>query len=76
MQGNVKFFDADRGFGFIKTEGREDVFISQKNMSTALNGDTVKVQLFARPSGRKAEGRVVEILKRGRKNIVGTLRDG
>ncbi|MGH7492499.1 MAG: ribonuclease R [bacterium] len=66
-----------QGYAFlIVGEGKEDVFISQKNMSTALNGDTVKVQLFARPSGRKAEGRVVEILKRGRKNIVGTLRQG
>ena len=66
-----------QGYGFlIVGEGLEDVFISQKNMSTALNGDTVKVQFFARPSGRKAEGRVVEILKRGRKNIVGMLRQG
>lgn len=66
-----------QGYAFlIVGEGREDVFISQKNMSTALNGDTVKVQLFARPSGRRPEGRVVEILKRGRKNIVGLLRQG
>ncbi len=66
-----------QGYAFlIVGEGEEDVFISQKNMSTALNGDSVKVQLFARPSGRKAEGRVVEILKRGRKNIVGLLRQG
>ena len=66
-----------QGYGFlIVGEGHEDVFISQKNMATALNGDQVKVQLFARPNGRKPEGRVVEILKRGRKNIVGTLRQG
>ncbi len=66
-----------QGYGFlIAGEGQEDVFISQKNMSTALNGDTVRVQHFASPSGRRAEGRVVEILKRGRKNIVGMLRQG
>jgi ribonuclease R len=66
-----------QGYAFlIVGEGHEDVFISQKNMSTALNNDVVKVQLFARPSGRKPEGRVVDIVKRARRNIVGTLRKG
>jgi ribonuclease R len=66
-----------QGYAFlIVGEGHEDVFISQKNMGTALNNDVVKVQLFARPSGRKPEGRVVAIVKRARRNIVGTLRRG
>ncbi|MDL1879275.1 VacB/RNase II family 3'-5' exoribonuclease, partial [Cytophagia bacterium CHB2] len=66
-----------QGYGFlIVGEDQEDVFISQKNMRTALNGDLVKVELFARPTGRRAEGRVVEILQRSRSNIVGTLRHG
>jgi ribonuclease R len=66
-----------QGYAFlIVGEGQEDVFISQKNMGTALNRDLVKVQLFARPSGRKPEGRVVEVIKRSRQNIVGTLRKG
>jgi len=66
-----------QGYAFlIVGEGQEDVFISQKNMGTALNRDVVKVQLFARPSGRKPEGRVIEVIKRSRQNIVGTLRKG
>jgi ribonuclease R len=66
-----------QGYAFlIVGEEHEDVFISQKNMSTALNRDLVRVQLFARPSGRKPEGRVIEVLKRARQNIVGTLRQG
>jgi ribonuclease R len=66
-----------QGYAFlIVGEGHEDVFISQKNMGTALNNDVVKVQLFARPSGRKPEGRVVDIVKRARRNIVGTLHKG
>jgi len=66
-----------QGYAFlIVGEGQEDVFISQKNMGTALNRDIVKVQLFARPSGRKPEGRVVEVVKRSRQHIVGTLRQG
>ncbi len=66
-----------QGYAFlIVGEGQEDVFISQKNMGTALNRDTVKVQLFAQPSGRRPEGRVVEVIKRAQQNIVGTLQKG
>lgn len=64
-----------QGYGFLITEeGEEDVFISQKNMGTALNKDTVRVQLFAQSRGRSREGRVVEVLKRARQNIVGTYK--
>ena len=36
------------GYGFVATDSlEEDVFISQKNLHHALNGDTVKVYLFA-----------------------------
>lgn len=62
-----------QGYGFLITgEGEQDVFISQKNMGTALNGDIVGVQLFAQSYGRSKEGRVVEIKSRARKSIVGT----
>jgi ribonuclease R len=64
-----------QGYGFLITEeGKQDVFISQKNMGTALHKDTVKVQLFAKSKGKSVEGRVVEVLKRARQNIVGTYR--
>ncbi len=66
-----------RGYGFLLTpEGEEDVFINMRNMGIALDGDTVKVQLFARKEGARAEGRVVEVIERGRKHIVGQLKKG
>jgi len=67
-----------QGYGFLVTEdGETDIFISQNKMGTALHGDTVKVLLYARPSeGRSQEGEVVEIVKRARKNIVGTFQQG
>lgn len=66
-----------QGYAFlIIGEDQTDVFISQRNMATALNGDFVKVQLFARPTGKRPEGRVTEIIKRGRKNLVGLLQRG
>ena len=58
----------------ITGEGEEDVFISQKNMGIALNGDIVRAHLFAKSKGKSHEGRVVEIKERGRQSIVGTYK--
>jgi ribonuclease R len=62
------------GYGFIKTDDlEEDVFITAKNLRTALHGDTVKVWLYAKRKGARPEGEVVEILERSRTSFVGTM---
>jgi CspA family cold shock protein len=33
MQGTVKFFNQDKGFGFISREGQTDVFVHQTNVA-------------------------------------------
>jgi len=63
-----------QGYGFLIVEDRkEDVFISAKNLRTALHGDTVKVRLFALRKGARPEGEVVEIITRNRDTFVGTI---
>jgi ribonuclease R len=62
------------GYGFVVSEDlEEDVFISAKNLKTALHGDKVKVWLFARRKGARPEGEVVEVLERWRTTFVGTV---
>lgn len=62
------------GYGFISSEEIEDdVFVSAKNLKTALHGDKVKVQLFAKRKGARPEGEVVEIIERWRTSFVGTV---
>jgi ribonuclease R len=62
------------GYGFITTdEMDEDVFVTAKNLNTALHGDTVKVWLFAKRKGARPEGEVVEIIERWRTSFVGTV---
>ncbi|PLX17264.1 MAG: ribonuclease R, partial [Marinilabiliales bacterium] len=63
-----------RGAGYIiSDESEEDVFITQSNLNHALNGDSVKVYLYAKKRGKQPEGEVVEILERANKSIVGVV---
>lgn len=63
-----------QGYGFVVSEDmEEDVFVTGKNLRTALHGDKVKVWLFARKKGARPEGEVVEILERSRTTFVGTV---
>ncbi|MGE5421579.1 MAG: ribonuclease R, partial [Chloroflexota bacterium] len=63
-----------QGYGFVVTEDlEEDVFVTGKNLRTALHGDKVKVWMFARKKGARPEGEVVEIIERSRTTFVGTI---
>lgn len=54
-----------------------DIFISKKNVGFSLDGDFVLVEII-KPAmhDQKAEGRVIKVLKRGEKNIVGVINRG
>ncbi len=65
---------ARMGYGFVVSdEMEEDVFVTAKNLRTALHGDKVKVWLYARKKGSRPEGEVVEIIERWRTSFVGTV---
>lgn len=57
----------------IPDDGGEQVFIAERAMGCALNGDRVKVSLYPQRKGRAAEGEVVEVLDRKRTEFVGLL---
>lgn len=71
-----------KGFGFVAVEGfTEDVYVSASNTGTALDGDLVRLEIFARDRrgggrrGRSVEGEVVDVVERARKEAVGTFRE-
>jgi len=62
------------GYGFVVSdEIDDDVFVTAKNLRTALHGDKVKVWLYARRKGSRPEGEVVEIIERWKTTFVGTV---
>jgi ribonuclease R len=62
------------GYGFISSDDMDDdVFVTAKNLKTALHGDTVKVRLYAKRKGARPEGEVIEIIERSRSSFVGTV---
>jgi len=63
------------GKAYILTkELSEDVYIAPNNTNHALNGDEVKVQLLPKRKGKKTEGRIIEIIKRVKKQFVGIIK--
>jgi ribonuclease R len=58
-------------FGFVRIDADESAFIPPGMLEGALDGD--RVELIVRPAERGLEGRIVRIVERKRKSIVGTL---
>ncbi len=60
------------GFGFVKPEaGGDDVFLSHRQMKSALHGDRVAVRIKGRDRRGRPEGHLVEVLERKTNEIVG-----
>lgn len=65
---------AGRGQGYIIVEDLEDdIFVSNKNLNKALNGDIVEVYVFKRKKGGKTEGEITRIIERKKTEFVGTI---
>ncbi|AQX04373.1 ribonuclease R [Elizabethkingia meningoseptica] len=61
------------GNAYVKVEGvSDDIFVHQKNVKNALQGDTVIIVPF-HFKGKKLEAAVVDVLERSRTQFVGTF---
>jgi len=59
MQGKVKWFNKEKGYGFIEREGGDDVFvhfsaIQQEGFKTLQEGELVEFEIVEGPKGFQA----------------------
>ncbi|MGE5433116.1 MAG: ribonuclease R, partial [Syntrophomonadaceae bacterium] len=74
LTGTLQVTEAGYGFVIMKDSGLKDIFVASQNIGTALSGDLVQVNLVARKKkGKNLEGEVINVIQRGRQEIVGTL---
>ena len=60
-----------RGFGFVTVEGEEeDIFIPDTQINGALHMDTVQVAVSPTQRGKRKEGTITKIVKRGTTQLV------
>jgi len=64
MRGTVKFFNAEKGYGFIAREGGKDVFVHFSNIAgegykTLVEGQTVEFDVGQGRKGEEAQNVVV-----------------
>jgi len=63
-----------QGFAYVNSEEAEEpVLVSQGNLNHAMEGDLVKVYLYARRKRHQLEGEVEEILERAKSTFVGVI---
>jgi len=62
-------------FAYIVTgeEGQKDIYVRSSDMASAIHGDTVEVEVSARRTGENPEGRITNVVKRGRTRFVGRI---
>ncbi len=63
-----------QGYAYvISEEFDKPVLISSRSLNHAMEGDTVKVQIFAIRKKQQVEGEVIEIVERAKSTFVGTI---
>ena len=60
VRGTVKWFNADKGYGFLAVDGQDDVFVHWSRIvsdgyKTLEDGQNVEFQIVEGPKGREAD---------------------
>lgn len=74
LTGVIQILD-DGNFAFVVVDNSDikDVFIAERNIGNALNGDRVEIKLLQRKKGKSKEGEVINVIERKHSEIVGKL---
>jgi ribonuclease R len=74
VNGKLQVNEAGYGFVLVQDNKTSDIFIPARNLSNAFDGDLVEAVVFSQKRRKNFEGQIVNVIKRKREEIIGTLR--
>src|ERR1700754_2474140 len=74
IEGKVDLTNDGSAFIVTDDEFESDIFIAPRKLRNALNGDRVKVYVYAKSKGKRQEGEVIEILQRHKMEFTGIVK--
>lgn len=74
VEGKVDLTNDGSAFIITDDESETDIFVAPRKLRNALNGDRVKVYVYAISKGRRKEGEVIEILQRNKTEFTGIVK--
>ncbi len=71
------FIGHNKGFGFVRPEEGDDIFIPASAVNGAMHQDKVLCKITSKSkSGKRCEGEIAEVLERGATTIIGIYEEG
>lgn len=74
IEGRVDMTNDGSAFIVTDDEFENDIFVAPRKLRNALNGDRVKVYVYAKSKGKNKEGEVIEILQRAKMEFTGIVK--
>jgi ribonuclease R len=74
IEGKVDLTNDGSAFIVTDDEAESDIFVAPRKLRNALNGDRVKVYVYANSKGKHKEGEVIEILQRNKMEFTGIVK--
>ncbi|HEY0245486.1 MAG TPA: ribonuclease R [Mucilaginibacter sp.] len=74
IEGRVDLTNDGSAFIVTDDEDESDIFVAPRKLRNALNGDRVKVYVYAISKGRRKEGEVIEIIQRAKMEFTGIVK--
>jgi len=74
IEGKVDLTNDGSAFIITDDEFESDIFVAPRKLRNALNGDRVKVYVYAKSKGKHKEGEVIEILQRAKMEFTGIVK--
>jgi len=74
IEGKVDLTNDGSAFIVTDDEFESDIFVAPRKLRNALNGDRVKVYVYAKSKGKHKEGEVIEIIQRAKTEFTGIVK--